>query len=114
MPSPGKPWRWSLALLVTMLALVAWLTILLQFWFMHPFKAQTPAGLSIAAFLRDAAPIMALACLVLVLAASAMLWGKARTVARVMLVGAGLVTLAATLVARLNAFERMFAPMRSL
>src|SRR5436190_11134396 len=111
MSTDARPRRWPLALALLALLACAWASIIVQFVFIQPFERQTPRGLAIGAFLRDAAPWITLACFIALVAASVALWRRTRWLGRAAIVLAGLIVLASVVVSRVNMFEMMFSPL---
>jgi hypothetical protein len=98
---------------VALAAALALAMVAVPIWVIHPFRAQTPAGLAWSYHLRAWSPLATavLAGAVLVLVAT--LWRGARRLGKVGLGLALALTLGAAFFARQNHFEWMFAPLRS-
>lgn len=87
------------------------LSVVLQFRFIHPFRRQTPEGLAIGTWLRDAAPGITLAALIIVVGIGALTWRSVTLRGKLTRAGLAIVALLAVVGARVNVFERMFAPL---
>lgn len=98
----------GLAILALLVLAVA--AVLVPLWTIHPFKAQTPAGVELSYHLRRWASAGTLAALAAVLALAAWLWRGASRWGRTALVLALLPLAGASWLARQNLYERMFAP----
>ena len=102
--APGKLWSAVIAI-----EAVAILTAVLPLWLVHPFKPQTPAGLSVTYALRSWAPIVMPLAVALIAAGSAVLWPRSGWWRRAVLIVLAGVAIGAGWLARQNPFERMFA-----
>lgn len=112
-------WVWGL-LLCTLSAL---LLVLFPPWIIRPFRAQHPAGLSFALQCLRLAPLVTLITLVAGLGIATALWhaanqahiaGKKRVTTRAGVAAAVLLLTASAALARINIFERMFNPVKSV
>jgi hypothetical protein len=102
--------RW-LAVALLGLIVLALLVVALPIGLLRPFRPQGPADLARAFAVRRVAPAATLAALVAAALIVWRLWRGARWLGRVGM-SAALVLLAATVwLARLNVFEKMFAPL---
>ena len=110
MNEPRERLRRALPWLLLPVVLASGLSVALQFVLIHPFRPQTPRGLSLGAFLRDCAPILSVAVLALVLVSAAWAWRGARLRRRIAFVILGLAAAAVVPIARVDVFQKMFAP----
>lgn len=98
----------------------ALLLVLFPLWVIRPFKAQHPAGLAFALELLRLAPVITVFTLIAGLGIAAGLWrairtaGKRRAATRAAVVAAMLLLTASAVLARINIFERMFNPVKSV
>jgi hypothetical protein len=98
-----------LALVLVIGGAFAW--VFVPVWTIMPFKAQTPAGLSLSYTLRRWSPTVTLGALALAASLVALLWRGAGRWPRVALVGLLLPVVATAWFARQNHFEWMFKPL---
>jgi hypothetical protein len=92
-------------------ALLSATVVLVPVFLLKPFSPQTARAVTIAYYLREAAPLVSLACAVLVLGGAVAAWRGRGRWARVALVGSLLVAGGAAWLARQNHFEWMFNPL---
>jgi hypothetical protein len=100
------PALWAVALLSATVVLV-------PVFLLKPFSPQTSRAVTIAYYLREAAPLVSLVGAALVLAGIVVAWRGRRVWARLALVGSLVVASGAAWLARQNHFEWMFNPLKN-
>ena len=114
--SSVSPWG-AVLLLCTVAAL---LLVLFPIWVIRPFVTQHPAGLAFALQCLRLAPLVTVLTLIAGLGAGLALWrvnrtaGKKRLATQAAVVTAVLLLTASATLARINIFERMFNPVKSV
>ena len=98
--------RWFGLLLLVLLSIAILVSPML---ILHPFKAETAAGLTIAYFVKRWGLLIDLLVLACAIAIAAKLWSGWR---RIVVSIAVIVIAATTVLARVNVFEKMFRPLR--
>jgi hypothetical protein len=102
--------RWSATLLL-LLVVVAVAAVAIPVWLIRPFAPQTPDGVAVAYALRRWAPALTALALVGAPLLVLRLWHGARWWSRIAIALALPPLLGAGLLARVNIFEKMFAPL---
>jgi len=94
-------------------ALLSASVVLVPAFLLKPFSPQTARAVTIAYYLREAAPLVSLACALLVIGGAVFAWRGRGRWARVALVGSLLVAGGAAWLARQNHFEWIFNPLKN-
>jgi hypothetical protein len=87
--------------------------VLVPVFLLKPFSPQTARAVTIAYYLREAAPLVSLVCALLVIGGAVFAWRGRGRWARVALVGSLLVAGGAAWLARQNHFEWIFNPLKN-
>jgi hypothetical protein len=105
-PSSERRWLWLAAVVLLMLSVAA---LLVPLMILRPFSPQTPQSVAMAFSLRRIAPLGCTMVALAILLLETRLWRGARW-SRVGLVLLGVFAIAVAGLARVNVFEKMFAP----
>ena len=91
-------------------ATIAGFALAIPLYIIRPFRTQGIYEIGLALQVRDVAPTLSAICALVVLVLLAWNWHACRIPARVVFVLSVIITLSATVLSRINHFERMFHP----